>query len=593
MRFLESSLNFSEHQSMTYYPNRLFLEALNLHEISKYTQLDDLGEEQRNRIQEIQNLDISDFTEADVREEIISPILRLLGYSAAHPIFNVTRERNIRFGDIFNFPDYRLLLWQKNFWVLEAKKPIRRNHFSGKHILQAFKYGAHPDIKAGLVALCDGRKFSVYDIDENLSEPVLHFKLNELSENFDKLRLLLSPWNVWFFEKRRALSSVANIFSSEVNFGRAEEFMGNVRQTLFALRPQIMANFRNLTTDEDRADWIRKQDADMIIGNVFYEWGNMSTYYSSSERLAELYLNGDFSIPQKMFPTKPKRINEFYLTRVLHFLLVLQQTGHKLLDNLPGFNFLPKEALTVSDGKSDLENIIFSWAHLCVTNFKTWPMVNILLNASYTAGRLATLFAISNAEYSSAAEQQHVSKRYYFGELEPIQRFASAQTSLIGMIANMADRLSVKFSNDHTVSDRDRFEGDYFKHASAVVTLKSFWKLEQNLLIKLDGNFRTLIKEKGISRLGLHPNPGIRFDELGNLALWFAQDFQHMGDFWITNYAEELAFLANTHSGSAKKLLGIDIKTHTDVAIDDETYANYFFLGETGLWRSIYDEYEK
>jgi len=578
---------------MPYYPNRLFLEAINLQEISKYTPLNDLTDEQKSRIQEIQNLNIDNFSEADVREEIISPILRLLGYSAAHPIFNVTRERNIRFGDIFNFPDYRLLLWQKNFWVLEAKKPIKRKRFSGKHVLQAFKYGAHPDIKAGLVALCDGRKFSVYDIDENLSEPVLHFKLNELSENFGRLRLLLSPWNIWFFEKRRALSSVASIFSSEVNFGRAEEFMDNVRQTLFALRPQIMANFRNLTEDSDRSDWIRKQDANMIIGNVFYEWGNMSTYYASSQRLVELYLAGDFSIPQKLFPTKPKRINEFYLTRVLHFLLVLQTTEHELLENLPGFNYLPKEALIFSDGKSDLSSIIRSWAHLCVTNFTDWPMINVLLNASYTAGRLATLFAISNATYSNAAEQEHVSKRYYFGELEPIQRFASPQTSLLNIIANMADRLSVKFSMDNTLTHKDRFEGDYFKYASAVVTLKSFWKLEQDLLIKLDGNFSTLINEKRIGRLGLPPNPGIRFDELGNLALWISQDFKHMEEFWKKNHPSELAFLANTHSGSAKKILDIDIKTHSADTIDDDIFANYFFLGETDLWRSIYDEYEK
>lgn len=62
---------------------------------------------------------------------------------------------------------------------------------------------------------------------------------------------------------------------------------------------------------------------------------------------------------------------------------------------------------------------------------------------------------------------------------------------------------------------------------------------------------------------------------------------------WKENHIPELNFLATTHSGSAKRLLGIDVKAKIDGDIDDETFANFFFLGEVELWRSIYDEYEK
>uniref|UniRef100_UPI00117862E9 type I restriction enzyme HsdR N-terminal domain-containing protein n=1 Tax=Crenothrix polyspora TaxID=360316 RepID=UPI00117862E9 len=172
--------------------------------------LSSLSEPDLVELKRIEGLDVTNFSEQDVREEIINQLLRILGYKKNQD-YSVDREKHIRFlGKTNRYIDYNLTLWEKNFWIIEAKKPIKKansnkSHFTYKELSQVVEYAIHPDINAALVVLCDGVEIEVFDREQNVEEPLLRVSIKNLSKEFDKLRNLLCPLHVWFFYKRRVI----------------------------------------------------------------------------------------------------------------------------------------------------------------------------------------------------------------------------------------------------------------------------------------------------------------------------------------------------------------------------------------------------
>lgn len=143
-------------------------------------------------------LDSPDFKEDSVREEIIIPILRSLGYSAsgtnrvirskslAHPYVHIgTKKHTVKI-----IPDYLIKAGEEFCWVLDAKSP-REDIQSGKNVEQAFSYAIHPEIRAFRYALCNGRELVVFDV--NKIEPQLYVKMEEVEDRFHEVERLLSP----------------------------------------------------------------------------------------------------------------------------------------------------------------------------------------------------------------------------------------------------------------------------------------------------------------------------------------------------------------------------------------------------------------
>jgi DNA modification methylase len=143
-------------------------------------------------------LDSSAFKEDSVREELILPILKALGYApsgknkiyrsktVSHPFVKVgTKKRKLT-----NFPDYLLEVDGNYAWVLDAKAPDEEIK-SGEHVEQTYFYAIHPEIRARYFALCNGKEFIVFKT--NKAEPVLHFHLSEIDKHWGKLKQILGP----------------------------------------------------------------------------------------------------------------------------------------------------------------------------------------------------------------------------------------------------------------------------------------------------------------------------------------------------------------------------------------------------------------
>jgi Type I restriction enzyme R protein N terminus (HSDR_N) len=143
-------------------------------------------------------LDSPEFLEDSVREVLVLPILKALGYKTKGPN-RIIRGRSLRHPrvkigsterEVTIRPDYLLENLGKPFCVLDAKGP-REEIKSGTHTDQVYSYAIHPEVRATYFALCNGREFVVFLVNEEF--PVLCFPLQEIENYWSKLMELLGP----------------------------------------------------------------------------------------------------------------------------------------------------------------------------------------------------------------------------------------------------------------------------------------------------------------------------------------------------------------------------------------------------------------
>lgn len=157
----------------------------------------------------LEELDDPDFKEDSVREEIILPILKHLGYSASKP-YKIVRSKPlvhpfISIGSsrkkITCIPDYLFEVSGQYSWLLEAKAPDE-NITSGAHVEQAYSYAIHSEIRVPMFALCNGREFVLFNISK--PDPILHFAMALLPQYLDELKRILGPENSLSYEFKLA-----------------------------------------------------------------------------------------------------------------------------------------------------------------------------------------------------------------------------------------------------------------------------------------------------------------------------------------------------------------------------------------------------
>jgi hypothetical protein len=142
--------------------------------------------------------------ETDVREEVIAPLLRQLGYRAGSEN-DVIREQSLRYPkrslglknpktdpELRGKADYILEVGRRLRWVIEAKAPevlIDKNA-----IEQAWTYASHPEIRAIYFALSNGRTLTVFRTAHGPdSGAVLSLPYEEFDNRFQVIVNTLSP----------------------------------------------------------------------------------------------------------------------------------------------------------------------------------------------------------------------------------------------------------------------------------------------------------------------------------------------------------------------------------------------------------------
>lgn len=149
-------------------------------------------------------INFEQLNETDVREEILAPLLRRLGYRSG-TINNVIREQSLRYPKIFlgrkdpkrdpelrGKADYICEADGKVRWTIEAKSPAIKVAIDD--IEQAYSYSNHPEVRAVYFCISNGHEFKVYQTNLSpQSPPLLSILYEEFNEKFDVIKNLLSP----------------------------------------------------------------------------------------------------------------------------------------------------------------------------------------------------------------------------------------------------------------------------------------------------------------------------------------------------------------------------------------------------------------
>ena len=142
--------------------------------------------------------------ETDVREEVIAPLLRRLGYISGtrndvireqflrYPRKSLGRKNSKKDPELRGKADYVLEVDKRLRWVIEAKPPS--SSVSVDDIEQAWTYASHPEVRAIYFVVCNGRTLAVYRT-ANAPEvcAVLSLSYEKFDSDFVRLENILSP----------------------------------------------------------------------------------------------------------------------------------------------------------------------------------------------------------------------------------------------------------------------------------------------------------------------------------------------------------------------------------------------------------------
>lgn len=143
-------------------------------------------------------LDTPDFKEDAVREEIIAPIVKRLGYNPSgplrvmrskpliHPFVMIGSKRHA----VNIIPDYTLFAGEQALAVIEAKGP-KKSIVTSHHVEQAYSYAIHPEVRVKNYALCNGRELVVYLTDQ--WEPILQIPIPDIEKHWNRVEEALHP----------------------------------------------------------------------------------------------------------------------------------------------------------------------------------------------------------------------------------------------------------------------------------------------------------------------------------------------------------------------------------------------------------------
>ena len=147
--------------------------------------------------------DFSLLNESDIREEIIAPFLRHLGYRSG-TLANVIREQSLRYPRVFlgrkdtkkdpelrGRADYICEVDGSVRWIIEAKPPIE---ITLDDVEQAYTYANHPEVRAVYFCLINGLQLKIYQTNQSPNTPpIIEVSYEKLDESFSRIQNIIGP----------------------------------------------------------------------------------------------------------------------------------------------------------------------------------------------------------------------------------------------------------------------------------------------------------------------------------------------------------------------------------------------------------------
>jgi hypothetical protein len=546
----------------------LYAKPIRFPDLLQFKALNPLPTNALDELGKIETLDVSDFYEQEVRTFVIDPIVRVLGYDKGTD-FSVDLGRPIEFLDKKKFPDYRFNLWKEDFWLIEAKRPFTdRPAFGYDELAQALEYAAHPNINAALVVLCDGLKIEIFDREISITQPLLHVDKQNLRCDFDKLRALLEPIQVWFFQKRRVVRLIDKVFDKEFNLQRLEEFRWLVDHRLSGKRAVVLENFRrNVKPDnEDRKRHLNAAPIEELARVHLYLEHPIPLTNTLLATLVERAQTNSFHVLPNVFPDQQTDINDVYMAHASVFLAALS-------DKCPTVPWLPSwlkqgEVQVPANTDAAAKYLL----RQCLTYFADDEARRVILLAAAAIRRILKLFFLSNEAQWRMGEVRHFLARYQMDELSWSQIISSPEGHLVGILDGSTLTAAARFVGGC------RDEHGRLKTEVAKLQLRDMWKLELALLKTVD-NYPKLVRERNLGDMRITEAASVTYDVLGHLTLCVLHPFPKWADYVLREHRPLVETLASLNSWKAKELLGIK-REEQSLRTSDGDLANRFFFGD-------------
>jgi hypothetical protein len=551
-----------------------FINPINVDELLLTKKLEPLSREHIETLKRIESYDVTNFSETEVRTFVIDPIVRILGYDKG-TIFSADLEHPLEFLGKNRFPDYQFSLWNENFWLIEAKKPrLNKSEFDYDDLKQAIEYSIHPKVNAALVVLCDGIKIEIFDREVSVGAPMLRVFRENLSRDFDKLRAVLEPIQVWFFQKRRIVRLLDKVFDKEFNMQRVEEFSQLLQRRLQAKQNIVVENFRrNVKPDseEQRQLAATAPVVDLVELYLFYELPIPVTN-AVNLRLVELSEPNSFHVMYRIFPDGPRTANDIYMAQAVTYLAALAEKRATV-------QWLPAWLAQGQQSQANLEAAIQFLLGQCLSYFEDYEPYRLILLAACAVRRIAKIMAISNPAIQKLGGDLHALARHTLPEISWAQIVASPEGQLIQIIDSQTMATLTDFVK------RNSGENRKFLNESAKLQLKGFWDLEKRLLASV-GNYAKLLQERSLGEMRMTEWSSVTYDNLGHLTLCLLHRFPKWKVYLLEQRRPLIEKMASLNSWAAKEMLGID-KQENYGSITDAELANRFFLGDIATLQAL------
>lgn len=244
-----------------------------------------LSEQDKEVLREIGKKDFTNYKEQDIREEVIAPIVKLLGYEK-NSDYEVEREESYKANELFikigsrerQKLDYLCNIRKNNFWLIEAKNGESKE-ISQEQLEQAYFYSIHPKVNCRYFAVTNGWLFNLYDRNKFLSDdnsdiftPIFSIKHSELEQNFYKLYEYLGASNIIFNVKSECLlKEIEKTLSAEVYLKRLDYFKRAVDSIITKSERSVYRNIGKLESisDEKRKEYLISLNLGDLISASF------------------------------------------------------------------------------------------------------------------------------------------------------------------------------------------------------------------------------------------------------------------------------------------------------------------------------------
>lgn len=527
-----------------------------------------------DELRRISKLDVSSYSEADVRAEIIDPVVRILGYRK-ETYFSLVREKHLKLLDADMFIDYNMTLWSEAFWVIEAKK-VKRDElrFTVTELQQALRYAAHPDINAALLVLCDGRVFEVYDREESLVYPAARVEVKDLADEFHVLQALLSPWQSWFYQKRRVLRLLDKVLDHEINLGRLCEFRAELDASLDQKRAKVMDNWRKVNSMQtervQRLQDIRSRSIEDLVDGEMFAGQITADIDAIAKALVDKGSPNGFRVLHHIFPDRPRDMNDNFVALALWTLIEFESSGIQV-------TWLPSWLVSPSQ-PAGVDGAIRRLIALGVTTFDDEPQRKIVLQYSACARRTAKIAMALIPMVAQLGSVRHQQLRHMLDELHGAQFMSSPEGQGLRALDQFQNLVTMQFLR------RCKDDRGNFNPARAETALKDAWVTEKMLL--QDGrDYWVSLEGRGLDcEINPTERSWVDYDSLGHVVVCLLERSEKWKDYVKANHRADLLRIAATGSWMAHEMIGKETVLNLPT---DEEQASRYFRGDTRLFQDL------